>query len=173
MSLLSRRVRPPAAVLDRLALADGERVLAWAVDGEGRWHLGTDRALHLAEADGYRKLGWEQIERAEWQRDEGRLGVVESADWGQPEQRHELDIAEPGQLHELLRERVTKSVLTTAYAKVRGKAGLSVVARRSPVGEGLVQWSYVLAEGLDPHDPQVTEVAERLQREAATELAGL
>ena len=173
MSLLSRRIRPPAGFVRSLDLRDGERVLAWAVDSAGRWHVGTDRALHLAGVDGHRRLGWEQIERAEWQRDEGRLAVVESADWGEPERRHELDISEPGQLLELLRERVTKSVLTTAYAKVRGRAGLSVVARRSPVGEGPVQWSYVLAEGLDPHDPQVTEVAERLQREAATELAGL
>jgi hypothetical protein len=156
-----------------LDLARGERMLAWAVDRDGRWHLGTDRALHLAEAVGYRKLGWEQIERADWLADEGRLAVVESADWGETERRHEIAVAEPGELVDLLRERVTRSVLTTAYAKVRGRAGIRIVARRSPAGNGPVQWSYVLAEGLDPDDPEVTEAAERLQRTLASELAGL
>lgn len=173
MSFLRRADRPPPAVLARLDLGRGERVLAWAVDRDGRWHLGSDRALHLADGDGYRRLGWEEIERAEWLGDEERLALVEAADWGEAERRHEIEVAEPGELVDLLRERVTRSVLTTAYAKVRGRAGISVVARRSPVGDGPVQWSYVLADGLDPDDPDVTAVAERLQRVAAAELAGL
>lgn len=166
-------MRPPAAVLAAIDLAAGERVLAWAVDRDGRWHLGSDRALHLAAGDGYRKLGWEEIERAEWLRDQGRLAVVEAADFGAAERRHEIAVAEPGELLDLLRERVTRSVLSTAYSKVRGRAGISVVARRSPIGDGPVQWSFVLAEGLDPADPEVTDAAERLQRVAAAELAGL
>jgi hypothetical protein len=166
-------VRPPTAVLAELDLAPGERVLAWAVDRDGRWHLGSDRTLHLADAVGYRSLGWEQIERAEWVGDESKLTVVEAADWGRTERRHEIALAEPGELVALLRERVTRSVLTTAYAQVRGRAGIRIVARRSPVSNGPVQWSYVLAEGLDPADPEVTDAAERLQRALASELAGL
>lgn len=148
-------------------------MLAWAVDSDGGWHFGTDRSLHLADADTYRTLGWEEIERAEWHRDDDRLAVVEAADWGRAERRHEIAVDEPGQLLELLRERVTKSVLSTAYARVHGRAGLSVVARRSPCGEGPIVWSYVLADGLDPDDPSVTAVAERLRQQAAAELAGL
>jgi hypothetical protein len=168
-----RAVRPPAAVVAELGLVPGERLLAWAVDREGRWHLGSDRSLHIADAAGHRRLGWEQIERAEWVGDEGRLTVVETADWGRAERRHEIALAEPGELVALLRERVTRSVLTTAYAQVRGRAGIRIVARRSPASDGPVQWSYVLAEGLDPADPEVTDVAERLQRAVASELAGL
>lgn len=169
----SRRARPPASVLSALSLDPGERPLAWAVDDDGCWHIGTDRALHLADGDAYRRLGWEQVERADWQRDGDRLAVVEIADWGQSERRHEITVSDAGQLLELLRERVTKSVLVTVYARVRGRAGLSVVGRRSPVGGGPVAWSYVLAEGLDPDDPEVAEVAERTLREAAAELADL
>lgn len=160
-------------MLSRLDLAHGERPLAWAIDRAGRWHVGTDRALHLADGAGFRKLGWEQIERADWQRESERLAVIEAADWGQTERRIEIQIDEPGQLLELLRERVTKSVLTTAYARVRPRAGIRVVARRSPVGGGPVLWSYVLAEGLAPDDPEVLEVTHRLQQEAAAELADL
>lgn len=168
-----RRTKLPVAVREALGLGRRERPLAWAVDGDGRWQVGTERALYLADGDGFRKLGWEQIERADWHRDDERLVVVEVADWGEPEQRHDIVVTDPGQLLELLRERVTKSVLTTVYARVRGRAGLSVVARRSPVGDGPVAWSYVLAEGLDPDDPEVAEVAERTLREAAAELADL
>lgn len=173
MSRLRRRVRPPGEVLARLDLDAGERPLAWAVDRSGGWHVGTDRALHLVDGGSYRKLRWEQIERAEWQRDQERLAVVEAADWGEPETRHEIDVENPGQLLELLRERVTRSVLTTAYARVRPRAGITLVARRSPTGAGPVAWSYVLAAGLDPDDPDVTSVAEQLRRQAAAELADL
>ena len=168
-----RRTRLPNAVQNRLQLEPGERPLAWAVDSDTRWYVGTDRALHLADGDGFRRLGWEQIERADWHRDDERLAVVEVTDWGEPEQRHEISVSDPGQLLELLRERVTKSVLTTAFARVRGRAGLSVVARRSPVGAGPVVWSYELAAGLDPADPEVTQVAERTLRQVAAELADL
>lgn len=168
-----RRARLPDAVTATLPLDRGERPLAWAVDRDGRWHIGTDRALHLAADDGWHKLPWERIERADWQRDDERLAVVEVAEWGEPEQRYDIGVAEPGQLLELLRERVTKSVLTTVYARVRGRAGLSVVARRSPTGDGPVAWSFVLAPGLDPTHPDVIEVAERTLREATAELADL
>lgn len=156
-----------------MQLDHAERPLAWAVDSDGRWYVGTDRALHLADGNGFRKLGWEQIERADWHQGHERLAVVEVADWGEPEQRHEIAVSDPGQLLELLRERVTKSVLTTVFARVRGRAGLSVVARRSPVGADPVAWSYVLAPGLDPDDPEVKAVAERTLRQAAAELADL
>jgi hypothetical protein len=160
-------------VLKRLELAPGERPLAWAIDRDGCWHVGTDRALHLAAGARFRRLGWEEIERADWQRESQRLAVVEAAEWGEAERRNEIPVDDPGQLLELLRERVTKSVLTTAYARVRARAGISVVARRSPVGDGPVLWSYVLAEGLDPDDPEVLEVTDRLRQDTAAELADL
>lgn len=168
-----RRERPPADVLSRLTLAPGERPLAWARDRDDRWYVGTDRALHLADGAGFRRLGWEEIERADWQRESQQLAVVEAADWGEAERRNEIAMAEPGELVDLLRERVTRSVLTTAYVKVRGRAGISVVARRSPVSDGPVHWSFVLAEGLDPDDPDVADAAASLQRSMASELAGL
>ncbi len=157
----------------RLVLERGERPLAWAVDTRSRWYVGTDRALYLPIDDDFRRVGWEQVERADWQRDTERLAVVEVAGWGEPEPRTEIDIDEPGQLLELLQERVTKSVVVTLYAPVRGKAGLSVVGRRSPVGDGPITWSYLLSKGLDPADPAVVEVAERTLDQAGRELAGL
>lgn len=182
---LPRRHRPPDDVLAALTLEAGERPLAWATDRSGRWHVGSDTALYLSagpadDARGhesvqaeYRRLAWEEIERADWQRDSDRLAVVEVAEWGAEERRTEIEIADAGQLLELLRERVTKSVLTSVYAPVRGRAGLNVVARRSPTGRGPVTWSYTLAAGLDPADPIVHTVATTTLKRAQRELDGL
>jgi hypothetical protein len=168
-----KRFRLPSDVRAQLSLDHRERALAWANDRSGRWYVGTDRALHLANGDGFRRIGWEQVERADWQRDTSTLSVVEVSPWGEPEPRTDIEVDDPGQLLELLRERVTKSVVVTIFARVRGRAGLSVVGRRSPVGDGPIVWSYLLAEGLDPADPEVVDVAERTLQEAEQELAGL
>ncbi len=168
-----RRTRLPAAIREQLDLARGERPLAWATDRDGRWYVGTDRALHLATDEGFRRLGWEQVERADWQRDTGQLAVVEVSPWGEPEPRNVIEVDDAGHLLELLRERVTKSVVATTYARVRGKAGLSVIGRRSPVGQSPILWSYLLSAGLDPADPEVIAVAEQTLRDAQRELSGL
>jgi hypothetical protein len=82
-----RRLALPAEVAARLDLAPGERPLAWALGTQGRWYVGTDRAIHLADGDWFRKVAWEEVERADWQSEEGRLVVVEVASWGEPETR--------------------------------------------------------------------------------------
>lgn len=167
------RLRLPKDVKDLLSLERGERTLAWASDAEGRWYVGSDRALHLPSQAGYRRLPWEQVERADWHRDDGRLSVVEVAEWGEPEQRTIVTVDEAGDLLELLRERVTKSVVVSVYAPVRGRLGLSVVGRRSPVGSQPVTWSTVLAQGLAPDDADVQEVAGAALRKAEAEVSGL
>lgn len=167
------KLRLPVTVLDQLDLHDGERPLAWGSGRADRWLVGTQSALHVETSDGWRRLGWEHIERAEWNHDSDTLAIIEVAGWGLPERRTEFALVDPGQLLELLRERVTKSVVLTVYAAVHGRRGLSVVGRRSPTGQGEILWSYVLAQGLDPEDPLVAEVAERSLVEAQAELAWL
>jgi hypothetical protein len=173
VAIRPRRLSLPVVVSQRLQLARGERPLAWASDIAGHWYVGTDRALHLAAGDGFRKVAWEEIERADWNADSGLLSVIEVTAWGEPERRVEISVDQPGQLLELVRERVTKSVVINVYAPVRGRRGLSVIGRRSPAGDGQVTWAYVLAVGLDPDDPDVRDVASRTLSEAEAELAGL
>ena len=173
MAVARRRPRLPSDVYDQLRLTGSERPLAWAVGHNGTWYIGTDRALHLGSSDGFQTLPWEQIERADWHKDSDTLAVVEVTAWGQVESRREVKVADAGRLLELLRERVTKSVLINVFARVHGRRGLSVVGRRSPAGGGGVIWSYVLADGLDPADPAVLDVAERTLAEAEAELGFL
>ncbi|MDQ3307992.1 MAG: hypothetical protein M3499_06515 [Actinomycetota bacterium] len=167
------RLRLPRDVKELVGLERGERALAWAFDASGRWYVGSDRALHLPSEEGHRRVPWEQVERADWQRDKGRLSIVEVADWSEPERRTVVGVDEAGELLELLRERVTKSVVVSVYAPVRGRLGLSVVGRRSPAGAGPITWSTVLAAGLAPDEPDVREVAGLALRKAEAEVAGL
>jgi len=171
--LRRRRPSPPTDLVDVLDLRAGERILAWATGGSGEWYVGSNLALYLPAGAGTRRLGWEEIERADWQRDSDRLAIVEVEEWGAPEHTTVIHIDDPGHLLELLRERVTKSVACTVYARVRGSAGLSIVGRRSPSGQGPVTWSYVLSPGLDPADPTVVRTAQATLDRARRELDGL
>ncbi|MEJ7689136.1 MAG: hypothetical protein WKF76_01175 [Nocardioidaceae bacterium] len=161
----------PREAKQSLQLESGEHPLAWAVDDDGRWYVGTDRALHLQPGSpAQRKLGWEQIERADWHSERRLLGLVEVGEWGEAEDRTTITVAETGALLELLRERVTKSVVVTVYALVRGRLGLSVVGRRSPVGDGPVTWSFVLAQGLRPDDDDVQQTSQQALAQAEAEV---
>ena len=160
----------PPAVGERLRLAPGERVLAGAADADGRWIVGTDRALHLPADDGGQVLAWEDVDRASWDDDTERLVVVEVADFGETQPRHELALRDPMRLLDLIRERVTASVLLTRHVPVAGSRGLKVVARRSPTRQGEVIWSTWLDDGLDPADPEVRRAVEEGLAAARTEL---
>lgn len=169
-----RRWRPPdpfpREVRAGLDLAPGERVLAAAQDANGRWHVGTDLALHIAGPGRIRRLPWQRVERASWDPDEQRLVVVEVADFGQPESRTSLAVDSPGRLLELVRERVTASVLLVRHVPVQGTNGLKIVARRPPTGGGDIDWSFWLGDRLDPNDPHVRAAARRGLTEARSEL---
>ncbi len=168
----SARLKLPRAILAELDLKPGERPLAWALSRDG-WLVGTDRALHLHDGPAWRQLEWQHIERADWRGESDELSIVELAEWGEPERRTEVVVEVPGQLLELLRERVTRSVLLTRFAPVDGKRGVNVVARRIPSGDGAVEWSYVVSAGLDPADPRVQDVAAATLEAAQAELRDL
>jgi hypothetical protein len=161
-------------VLATLELSPGERPLAWATDTAGEWYVGSNLALHLPGADdGPRRVSWELVERVDWARDTDRLAIVEIAEPDGPEQITVAQIDEPGRLLELIRERVTKSIVCSVYTRIHRSAGVSVVGRRSPSGQGPVRWTSVLSAGLDPRDPEVVELTEATLEQARRELAGL
>lgn len=141
----------------RASLPRGEKVLAAAETG-GTWLLGTREAFVVVGADQHRRIPWEQVERAGWVRDSAVLEVSEVGEWGLSRPVHRFVIAEPGRLLELMRERVTASVVLTRRVPVRGRLGLTVIARRPPTG-GEVSWFVEYDEGVDPEDPGIRELA--------------
>ena len=69
---------------------------------------------------------------------------------------HEVRIADPGRLLQLVRERVTASVLLQRRVSLPGsRKGLMVVARRSPHRGGEISWAVEYDVGVDPADPAV------------------
>ena len=152
--------RPPVDV------APGERVLAWTEATTGEVLAGTREALYL----GGTRLAWEDVEAADWDRETEVFRVVEVGTWGVVRGEHRFVIGEPRRLLELVRERVTASVLLVRHVPLEGRRGLRVIARRSPAGDRGVRWLYEYDAGIDPDDPVVRLAAETALADARSEV---
>ena len=152
-----KRSRPPIEV------GPGERVLAWAEAAEGVV-AGTRDALYLRVSSVETRIAWELVEAADWDRETSVLRVSEVGTWGARRPEHQLTIEEPGRLLELVRERVTASVVLQRHVPLRGRRGLRVIARRAPRGDQPLTWLFEYDAGIDPADPDVQQAA----REALT-----
>ena len=153
---MRRRVRPPVDV------HAGEKVLAWAESSSGPVVAGTRDALYIVApgVPGETRLPWEQVKSADWDREDSRLRISEVGSWGEELVVHTLEIDEPGLLLELVRERVTASVVLQRHVPLDGRRGVRVVARRAPRGDRPIAWFYEYDEGVDPDDADVRAAAE-------------
>ncbi|MGZ4428416.1 MAG: hypothetical protein ACXVXC_12325 [Nocardioidaceae bacterium] len=157
----------PAAVLARVP----GRTLAGTVARDGSWLVGTREALFLVPPTGDAvRIPWEQVERADWDREAERLRVLEVGEFGHRRPEHVFAIEHPGPLLELVRERVTASVVLQRRVVLTGRSGFFVIARRPPAGGGEITWAYEFDAGVDPDEPGVREAAEQALRVAAEEL---
>ncbi|MDZ5662383.1 hypothetical protein SFC79_11470 [Nocardioides sp. S-58] len=148
-----RTPTPPVVV------APGERVLAAATSVEGTVLAGTRDAFYVVVDGESRRVPWEQVEAAHWDRDTDLFTLSEVGAWGDLRPVHTATLGEPGRLLELVRERVTASVVLQRHVTVDGRRGVRVIARRAPAGSGGVQWVYEYDEGVDPDDPAVRSAA--------------
>jgi uncharacterized protein RhaS with RHS repeats len=137
-----------------LEVAPGERLLAWTTATDGTVIGGTRDALYLPD-----RLPWEQVEVADWDRDTATFRVREVGTWGKPRTEHIFTVDEPGRLLQLVRERVTASVVLQRHVPVRGSRGVRVIARRAPGRHEELSWVYEFDEGVDPEDPEVRRIA--------------
>ncbi|MFB9314994.1 hypothetical protein [Nocardioides plantarum] len=148
-----------------LEVGPGERVLAWAETDDGRVIGGTRDAFYAPE-----RVPWEQVEAADWDRDTAVLRLSEVGAWGAERPEHLYDVAEPGRLVQLIRERVTASVVYQRHVPLDGRRGLRVIARRAPGVAGSLTWIYEYDEGVDPDDPVVRLAAARALTAARDEV---
>ena len=107
-------------------MAAGEKVLAGVVDEDGTVAVGTRDAIYV---DGHR-VPWETVEKADWSQDDSTLTVVEVGSWGERRPVHTIAVDEPGLFLQLVRERVTASVVLQRHVPVHGRKGVFVIARR-------------------------------------------
>jgi hypothetical protein len=151
----------PADLVARLPLQPGESVLAATCDRDGRWYAGTARALLVPEHDNWRRLPWENIERATWDRDTDYLLVVETADFGRPEPQHRAAFPDPERLLQLIRERITASIVVKVFEPVQERRGVTVTGRRAPHTDEELTWSVLVDPGLDEMSEPVRAAARR------------
>ena len=159
----------PSDVLDRASLPRGEKVLASAQDADGSWLLGTRRTLVMLFPSGVERLAWEEVEDVAWAQEERRLRVTGIGRYGEPRPSYTFTMEDPALLLQLLRERVTASIVLQRRVPARDKLGLTVIGRRSPVG-GPVTWMHAYDPGLDPDDPEVVAVADLALGQAQAEV---
>ena len=162
--------RLPETVVQSLALAHGERVLATAPTQGGSYAVATVAALHLPDgAGGFVRLPWERIEQASWQ--DGVLVVREPAGNGE----HKVRLVDPGAVPETVQERITATIVISHHGRLPGGGGVRIVGRRAlnggPAGLRSVggdprmaepTWTFVFDAGLDPVDPGLRAQAEQL-----------
>lgn len=165
MRPLQWRTRRPA-----LPVARGERLLAWAqlhhrAEGEPGSIGGTRDALYLPQ-----RLPWEQVASADWDQDEAVLRIVEVGDFGTPAPRHVLRIEDAGRLLQLVRERVTASIVVQRHVAVSARKGVRVLARQAPGRRGAIAWFVEYDEGLDPAAPEVDRVVQEALTAARRDL---
>ncbi len=163
MNFLRRRPPVPAAL--KPPLEREERVLAWAplAGSDQQILVATNRGLWLPEG---KRLGWHDIHKAAWSGQELRLTPAEVA-----QQRvgytvfvdgpvRTFALAEPGELPDHVRTRVTKSVGSTTHHPL-SVGGVRVVGRRISGRNGL-NWAVRYDAGTPVDLPSVVELTDEL-----------
>lgn len=173
--------RTPVPVLGSVG---DERLLAWAVGAADEVVAGTREALYLREplpVVGETRLPWHTLEGAEWDADTSTLTVTEieagpagadGADGAVRTRRVALAGVVPAdadRLLQLVRERITATVVLQRHVRLEGAAGVHVLARRAP-GAHEVTWGFRFDAGIDPDDVAVRRVAAAALAQARSDL---
>jgi hypothetical protein len=146
--------RIPAEVQD---LAGEQRVLAWAAVDDG-WVVTTRDRLLLP---GREPVGWQDVVRAAW--DDPVLEVQV------PSGIVRLVLEAPGNVPEVVNERVKASVLVQQHVALAGDKGVRLVARRKP-GDTAIMWRVTFDPGVDPNDPALRAAADEALAELRASL---
>jgi hypothetical protein len=168
----------PADVLVALGLPRRQHVLAAAQDGAGRWWVATHDALFMpgAGSASARQLPWEEIDKAEWDRDSARFSLLIV---GAPAPVH-TRFESANDLLTVLRERVTTSVVAVrtiplddaaVVARVGGiLPGDAIVTVRRRSADRSLFTQVAFSEPLDPDRPEVRLAGEATAAMARSEL---
>jgi hypothetical protein len=106
-------------------------------------------------------LSWDEVIRAAWDEPVLELQLAEGP--------YRLLIERPGNIPQVVNERVKASVVVQHHVPLRGERGVRIVARRRP-GTTDVTWRVTFDAGLDPHDPQLRAEADHALQELRASL---
>lgn len=136
----------------------GERLLAWAEGPSGEVCAST-RAIYLPESGSlgphrWTRLAWTVVDRATWEDPQ----LVVEARMDESARRWCIDLAAPGRIPEVVRERVMASIVVSEHIELIEGAGARIVGRRSDA-DAPVEWRVTFDPGVDPHDPRMRSAA--------------
>jgi len=158
VNLFTKAERAPELIVGAAGLRRGEKVLAFAQDGS-RWLLGTRLAFLVVEPGTEPvRLGWESVQAADWDQEASTLTIAEVGQYGVQRASYVFTLENPALLLQLIRERVTASVVLQRGYLVDGKKGFKVIGRR-PLDGGPIAWMHEFDAGIDPLDPDVEAAA--------------
>ncbi|GAA1432163.1 hypothetical protein GCM10009616_20990 [Microlunatus lacustris] len=118
------------------------RILAWAGEGD-RLAIGSPTVLSTGGTSGWQHVGWHEIERGGWNDELRRLSWVRLDG-----RRGEVQLAEPGRLPELFRERVEATIVVRQFVPLAGERGVTISARRPLGASAPLVWHTSLTRGL-------------------------
>lgn len=139
------------------------QILAWA-SAAGGFCIGSPGLLSAGSPTGWVHLGWHEIERGGWNVETHRLSWIRHDGV-----RGEVELAEPGRLPELFRERVAASIAVQEFVALAGTRGVVITARRDLGRSGAITWHTTLTQGLSWQTAGVRETVDVVLAELRTE----
>jgi hypothetical protein len=140
------------------------RILAWAGEGD-QLAIGSPSVLSTGGgAAGWRHVGWHEIERGGWNDELRRLSWVQLDG-----RRGAVELAEPGRLPELFRERVEATIVVKQFVPLAGERGVTISARRPLGSSAPLAWHTSLTRGLTWQTAGVREAADEALAAARAE----
>lgn len=134
--------RVPAEVKQR-----ARKPLAWAPVA-GDWMVATAEQLFLPHQQ---PVYWDEVIRAAWDDPVMELQLADGP--------YRLVIERPGDIPQVVNERVKASVVIQHHVVLRADKGVRIVARRRP-GTRDVTWRVTFDPGLDHTDPDLRQQAD-------------
>jgi hypothetical protein len=126
-------------------------------DTSGAGVIATDRALYHQHdhrpGGAWTRLGWEQVERADWDPRRRRLILTGLTPDGP--RRTELPLADGVTLMSLARERIRWTTLLSGPLRLSEVGEAHVTVRREPA-TGALLWVVRLHPGVDRDDPRLS-----------------
>jgi hypothetical protein len=140
------------------------RILAWARTPNGVC-IGSPSLLSYGNESAWRHVGWHEIEHGGWNSETDKLS------WSSYEGRREfIELAEPGRMPELFRERVSASIVAERFVPIAGERGVTVSGRRDLAGtSAVITWHQTLGRGLSWNSGEVRTVADAALAELQAE----
>lgn len=149
-------------------LAGGERVLARDRDARTRRHVvATQHAVYVQDLDhgfdAWHRLGWEHVDRADWDPQRRELHLVSHAP--QPTPDLTVRLPDPGRLLDVARERINATTVLRVPLHHAGAAIGQLTARR-PTPDDEVTWMAQLRPGAALTDLELAQAIRNVKAEA-------